>query len=96
MNRTSVIWEAIDSRNYKQALQHVTKGLKRNPKDEHYLVNSARKALKAYILSLQRKSDEAVLLAREIAALEPTDSRILELIFGVILDLCGSKQIHCS
>ncbi|KAK9384365.1 hypothetical protein V1515DRAFT_611847, partial [Lipomyces mesembrius] len=84
MNRTSVIWEAIDSRNYKQALQHVAKALKRNPKDEYYL------ALKAYILSLQRKSDEALLLAREIATREPTDSRILELIFGVILDLCGS------
>ncbi|KAK9365056.1 N-acetyltransferase B complex non catalytic subunit-domain-containing protein [Lipomyces kononenkoae] len=86
MNRTSVIWEAIDSRNYKQALQHVTKALKRNPKDEYYL------ALKAYILSLQRKSDEAVVLAREIAAREPTDSRILELIFGVVLDLCGKDE----
>ncbi|KAK9467077.1 N-acetyltransferase B complex non catalytic subunit-domain-containing protein [Lipomyces arxii] len=86
MNRTSFIWESIDSRNYKQALQHVTKALKRTPDSDHYL------ALKAYILSLQRKSDEAVQIARDIASRQPTDSRILDLIFGVILDSQGPTE----
>ncbi|KAK9475757.1 N-acetyltransferase B complex non catalytic subunit-domain-containing protein [Lipomyces japonicus] len=84
--RSNSIWEAIDSQSYKQALQHVAKALKRNPEDEYVLT------LKAYILSLQRKGEEALSIARIVAAKVPTDTRSLDLLFGIIYDNAGYEE----
>ncbi|KAK9456055.1 N-acetyltransferase B complex non catalytic subunit-domain-containing protein [Dipodascopsis uninucleata] len=84
--RANVIWDAIDSRSYKQAMLHVTKALKRNPKDEYVL------ALKAYILFMQKKMNESLLLTKELVAQNPVDPRTLELLYGILLDAEGLEE----
>ncbi|RUS28494.1 hypothetical protein BC938DRAFT_481812, partial [Jimgerdemannia flammicorona] len=64
--------EFIDNGNYKPALQHANKILKKTP--DALIV----KALKAVILERTGKSDEALQLCQEVKKAQPTDEAVLQ------------------
>ncbi|KAK7204425.1 N-acetyltransferase B complex non catalytic subunit-domain-containing protein [Myxozyma melibiosi] len=84
--RSNAIWEAIESQNYKLAHQHIAKALRRNPKDEY------TQALKAYVYSLQRKPEDALTIARQLADTVPSSNDTLDLLYGIMLDSSGATE----
>lgn len=75
------IYDALDARNYKQALKLATNALEKNPKD------SLVKSLKAYALERQGKKAEASALCDELKAVVPVDESVLSTISIVLRSL---------
>lgn len=47
--------------------------------------------MKAYIYSLQRKPEDALEIARQVAETTPSGNDTLDLLYGIFLDLSGGK-----
>ncbi|RUS28495.1 N-acetyltransferase B complex non catalytic subunit-domain-containing protein, partial [Jimgerdemannia flammicorona] len=79
--------EFIDNGNYKPALQHANKILKKTP--DALIV----KALKAVILERTGKSDEALQLCQEVKKAQPTDEAVLQATTTVYRELGKHDEI---
>lgn len=75
------IYDALDARNYKQALRLSTQAVERAP-DQPLL-----KVLKAFSLERTGKKDEAVNLCEDVCKQEPVDDHVLQMLMSTLRNL---------